>query len=109
MVRGRVEVGIVVVIALIVVALIIDLAGVIVIRILGGVVFFIVGPVLRLEERAPIPISDVEAPLIAARKMVHAVDDVLWEGEGSENLTIQYSASPEAHEELCPWGVAGGL
>ena len=109
MVRGRVEVGIVVVIALIVVALIIDLAGVIVIRILGGVVVFIVGPVLRLEERSPIPISDVEAPLIAARKMVHAVDDVLWEGEGSENLTIQYSASPEAHEELCPWGVAGGL
>ena len=80
LVRGRVKVGvfgIVVVIDIIIVALITVIAVIFVGRSLGGVVIFIVGPVLRLKELT-IPVSDVEAPGIAARKTVHAVDDVLW-------------------------------
>ena len=56
----------------------------------------------------PIPISDLQTSGIAARETMHAVDDILWEGEGSETLTVQSSASCEDYEEVCPLGVAGG-
>ena len=39
---------------------------------------------------------------------MHTVDEVLWEGDWSETLTVQYPASSEAHEEVCALGVAGG-
>ena len=98
LVRGRVKVGvfgIVVVIDLIIVALITVITVIFVGRSLGGVVILIVGPALRIKERVTIPVSDIETPGIAARKTVHTVDDVLWEGEGSEALGIQYSTSRE--------------
>ena len=37
------------------------------------------------------------------------VDDVLWEGEGSETLTVQSPAGSEAHEGVCALYVASGL
>ena len=91
MVRGRDKVGVVgifVVITLIFVALITVLAVILVGQSVGGVVVFIVYPVLRLEERAPISVSNVKAFWIAARETMNAVDDVLWEGGGSETLTV---------------------
>ena len=39
---------------------------------------------------------------------MHAIDDVLWEGEGSEILMVQSSDSCEAHEEVFPLSVDGG-
>ena len=39
---------------------------------------------------------------------MYGVDDVLWEVEGSETLTVKSLASREAHEEVRPLGVAGG-
>ena len=38
---------------------------------------------------------------------MHVVDDVVWEGEGSETLTVKSTAGSEAHEEVCALGVAG--
>ena len=83
LVRGRVKVGVVVIVA---VALITFLAFILVRRSIGGIVCVIIGPVLSLEEWAPVSILDERAPGIAARKMVHTVDDILWEGEGSEDF-----------------------
>ena len=63
---------------------------------------------LRLEEQAPIPVSDVETSGIVTRETIHAVDDVLWEGGQSENLKVQSPAGSEAQEEVCALGVASG-
>ena len=53
-------------------------------------------------------VLNIETFCIAARETMNAVGDVLWESKGSETLTIQSSESCEAHEEVCPLGVAGG-
>ena len=63
---------------------------------------------LRIEERAPIPVLDVKTSGIAEREKMHDVDDLLWEGEGIETLMIQYPSGSEAHEEVCALGVASG-
>ena len=99
-VRGRVKVGVVVIVVIvfIAVALITVLVVILVRRSIVGTVGFIIDPVLILEEWAPVSVSDFEAPWIAARNTVHTVDDVLWEGRGSEALAIQSSAGPKAHE-----------
>ena len=68
----------------------------------------IFSPMLRLEERAPIPVTDVKTSGVAAHETMHAVDDVLWEGGGSETLTVEYPAGSEAHEEVYALGVSGG-
>ena len=39
---------------------------------------------------------------------MHVIDDVLWEGEERETLTVQYLAIHEANEEVFPLGVVGG-
>ena len=85
---------------LIVVTLIFIFAVIVILQSVGGIIVIIVGPFLRLDERAPIPVLDVDTFGIAARETMHAVDDVMWEGEGSETLTFQSAASREAHEEV---------
>ena len=76
LVRGRVNicVGVIVV----VIALITFLTVLLVKRSVGGIVSVIIGLILILEERAPVSVLYVEATGIAARKTMHAVDDVLW-------------------------------
>ena len=69
-------------ITLIVVTIIFVVSGIVVRRNVGRIVSIIVGPILRLEERAPIPVSNVETFLIAACETMNGVDDVLWEGGG---------------------------
>ena len=96
-------------ITLIVVTLISVVAVIVVWRSVGGIVVIIVGAILRIKERAPIPVTDVETFWIVARETMHAVDDFLWKGEVNETLTVQSSAIREAHKEVCPLGIAGGL
>ena len=73
-VRGRVNIF-VVVIALITVLAVLPVGGGV-----GGIIRAIVGSFLSLEERAPVSVSDVETPGIAACKKMYTVDEILWEG-----------------------------
>ena len=78
LVRGRVNICVGVII--VVIALITFLTVFLVKRSLGGIYSVIIGLILILEERAQVSVLYVEAPRIAARKTMHAVDDVLCGG-----------------------------
>ena len=90
------------------VALITVISVILVERSIGGIIGVIVGPVLSFKEQALDSVSDIDAPVTVAHKIVNTVDDVLWDGEGSEDLAIKSYAGCEDHEEVCPLGIAGG-
>ena len=100
-VRGRVNICVVVV-ALINIIAVLPIRGVI-----CGIVGVISGSFLILKERVSVSVLNVEAPWIAAYKAIHAIDYVLWKGERSEYLSVQYQSCSEAHEEVRPLLVPG--
>ena len=74
-----------------------------------GIVGVIPRYVLILKEQAPVSVSDVKAPWVAACKAMHSIGYILRKGGRSEALLFHFSPGGKAHEEIHPLVISGWL